>query len=55
MTPSPAAPTGSFALHAHGIKKSFGGVEVLHGVDLDVAGGRTSPCSARTAPASRPS
>jgi ribose transport system ATP-binding protein len=41
MTPSPAAPTGSFALHAHGIKKSFNGVEVLHGVDLSVTGGRT--------------
>src|SRR3954447_7767058 len=29
----------SFRLSARGIRKSFGGVEVLHGVDLDVAGG----------------
>ena len=26
-------------LSAHGVRKSFGGVEVLHGVDLDAAGG----------------
>jgi ribose transport system ATP-binding protein len=26
-------------LNARGVRKSFGGVEVLHGVDLDVAGG----------------
>src|SRR5262245_15081289 len=26
-------------LTARGVRKSFGGVEVLHGVDLDVAGG----------------
>lgn len=31
--------TGSLNLRAHGIRKSFGGVEVLHGVDLDAAGG----------------
>lgn len=30
----------SFVLHARGLRKSFGGVEVLHGVDLDVTGGR---------------
>src|SRR5918999_339780 len=29
----------AFALQARGIRKSFGGVEVLHGVDLDAAGG----------------
>jgi ribose transport system ATP-binding protein len=29
----------TFALHAHQIRKSFGGVEVLHGVDLDATGG----------------
>jgi len=29
----------TFALQARGIRKSFGGVEVLHGVDLDAVGG----------------
>ena len=29
----------TFALRAQGIRKSFGGVEVLHGVDLDAIGG----------------
>src|ERR687895_2371329 len=29
----------AFALQARGIRKSFGGVEVLHGVDLDAHGG----------------
>jgi ribose transport system ATP-binding protein len=29
----------TFELKARGIRKSFGGVEVLHGVDLDAAGG----------------
>ncbi len=29
----------TFALSARGIRKSFGGVEVLHGVDLDAVGG----------------
>jgi ribose transport system ATP-binding protein len=29
----------TFALRAQGIRKSFGGVEVLHGVDLDAVGG----------------
>ena len=29
----------TFALKAQGIRKSFGGVEVLHGVDLDATGG----------------
>jgi ribose transport system ATP-binding protein len=29
----------TFALKAQGIRKSFGGVEVLHGVDLDAVGG----------------
>jgi ribose transport system ATP-binding protein len=31
--------TNGFRLEARGIRKSFGGVEVLHGVDLDAAGG----------------
>jgi ABC-type sugar transport system ATPase subunit len=30
---------GSFRLEARGVRKSFGGVEVLHGVDLDAVGG----------------
>jgi ribose transport system ATP-binding protein len=30
----------AFALRARGIRKSFGGVEVLHGVDVDIVGGR---------------
>ena len=34
--PVPAA----FTLHARGIEKSFGGTEVLHGVDVDIVGGR---------------
>ena len=29
----------ALTLAARGVRKSFGGVEVLHGVDLDVAGG----------------
>src|SRR5688572_15829628 len=29
----------TFALQAKGIRKSFGGVEVLHGVDLEAIGG----------------
>ena len=29
----------TFALQARGIRKSFGGVEVVHGVDLDAVGG----------------
>ena len=36
MSTSPAEP---FRLEARQIRKSFGGVEVLHGVDLDAAGG----------------
>ena len=35
------------------VRKSFGGVEVLHGVDLDATGGECWRSSARTAPASR--
>ena len=31
--------TDAFRLEARSIRKSFGGVEVLHGVDLDAAGG----------------
>lgn len=34
--PVPAA----FTLRARGIRKSFGGTEVLHGVDVDIVGGR---------------
>jgi len=33
------SPAESFRLEARQIRKSFGGVEVLHGVDLDAAGG----------------
>src|SRR5436190_10181192 len=36
--PSPDRPPG-FRLEARGIRKSFGGVEVLHGVDLVATGG----------------
>lgn len=35
----PAAPDG-FRLRATGLRKSFGGVEVLHGVDVEAVGGR---------------
>ena len=31
---------GAFQLQAQGLRKSFGGVEVLHGVDLTIRGGR---------------
>jgi ribose transport system ATP-binding protein len=37
--PAPASTTGAFTLRARQIRKSFGGVEVLHGVDLDATGG----------------
>jgi ribose transport system ATP-binding protein len=37
--PAPASTTGTFTLRARQIRKSFGGVEVLHGVDLDATGG----------------
>lgn len=37
--PAPASTTGTFTLSARQIRKSFGGVEVLHGVDLDATGG----------------
>lgn len=36
-----AAPA-AFVLRARGIRKSFGGIEVLHGVDLDITGGRVT-------------
>ncbi|MDX6201285.1 MAG: ribose transport system ATP-binding protein [Frankiales bacterium] len=36
VDPAPSA----FSLRARGIRKSFGGVEVLHGIDLDITGGR---------------
>src|SRR3954453_4044764 len=32
-------PQQPFRLQARAIRKSFGGVEVLHGVDLDASGG----------------
>ncbi|MGW3955409.1 sugar ABC transporter ATP-binding protein [Streptomyces sp. NPDC004752] len=35
---APAA--SAFAMRARGIRKSFGGTEVLHGVDVDIVGGR---------------
>jgi ribose transport system ATP-binding protein len=34
-----AAPT-AFTVRVRGVRKSFGGTEVLHGVDLDIVGGR---------------
>jgi ribose transport system ATP-binding protein len=41
MTPSTKDGAGAaFRLRARAIRKSFGGVEVLHGVDLDITGGR---------------
>ena len=49
------APAETPLIEARGIAKSFGGVDVLHGVDLDLAGGEVTRCSVRTAPASRPS
>ncbi len=39
MQPDGEQPRSTFALRARGIRKSFGGVEVLHGIDLDVVGG----------------
>ena len=36
--PLPDTPT--FSLRARGVRKSFAGTEVLHGVDIDIAGGR---------------
>lgn len=39
-TQQPAATATGSVLSARGIRKSFGGVEVLHGVDLDAVGGR---------------
>lgn len=38
LDPAPAA----FVLRARGVRKSFGGIEVLHGVDLDITGGRVT-------------
>jgi ABC-type histidine transport system ATPase subunit len=47
----PAVP----ALSVRDLRKTYGnGVEALKGVTLDVAEVDSSPCSARTAPASRP-
>ncbi len=31
--------TGNPMLHMRGIRKSFGGIEVLHGVDLEIGAG----------------
>ncbi len=36
----PLADTPTFSLRARGVRKSFAGTEVLHGVDIDIAGGR---------------
>ncbi|MFI1093885.1 sugar ABC transporter ATP-binding protein [Streptomyces sp. NPDC020917] len=38
-SPQEAGPS-AFTLRARGIRKSFGGTEVLHGVDVDIVGGR---------------
>ena len=35
-----ATSAGSFVLRAEGLRKSFAGVEVLHGVDVEATGGR---------------
>jgi ribose transport system ATP-binding protein len=40
MTPQPTPSPAAFMLEARGVRKSFSGTEVLHGVDLDVSGGR---------------
>ena len=41
MSSAPVDPVPSaFSLRARDIRKSFGGVEVLHGIDLDITGGR---------------
>ena len=41
MTSSTTAPApATFTLRARGIRKSVGGTEVLHGVDVDIVGGR---------------
>lgn len=34
--------TENFRLHARGLRKSFGGVEVLHGIDLVIEGGKVT-------------
>jgi ribose transport system ATP-binding protein len=36
----PVADSVPFTLRVRGVRKSFGGTEVLHGVDLDITGGR---------------
>jgi ABC-2 type transport system ATP-binding protein len=36
------------AIHVQGLEKSYKKLEVLRGVDFDVARGSISPCSART-------
>ncbi|MCS7038187.1 MAG: sugar ABC transporter ATP-binding protein [Caldilineales bacterium] len=40
LTQSPARKRPPFELRAVGLRKSFGGVEVLHGVDLTIRGGK---------------
>jgi ABC-2 type transport system ATP-binding protein len=46
--------TARSAIEVAGLRKSFGDKLVLDGIDLRVAEGRSSPCSAPTAPARRP-
>jgi ribose transport system ATP-binding protein len=36
----PLAQPATFLLQARGVRKSFAGTQVLHGVDIDIAGGR---------------
>jgi hypothetical protein len=36
------------AIHVQGLEKSYKTLEVLRGVEFDVAGAAFSPCSART-------
>ncbi|HZC72115.1 MAG TPA: sugar ABC transporter ATP-binding protein [Jatrophihabitans sp.] len=40
MPSSTPEPVPAFTLRARGIRKSFGGTEVLHSVDVDIVGGR---------------
>lgn len=39
-SPSPATAPPDFHLQARGVRKTFAGTEVLHGIDADIAGGR---------------
>ena len=47
-------PRGAPGPDDRGLTKRFPGVVAVDGVDLDIAPARSSRCSVRTAPASRP-